>query len=86
MSQDALVQSLMNRFKEFCRDKKPRVTPSRQKEATNATVRQTTKSPGITKSPSEPSIMPGEDDVSYKRHTKLLQVIVKVKECMQFVN
>lgn len=29
--QDALVRSLINRFKEFRRDKKPRSTPSKPK-------------------------------------------------------
>ena len=32
------------------------------------------KSPGITKSISQPIPLPGEDNVSYLRHTKVLQV------------
>ena len=65
----------MNRFKEFRRDKKPRITPNKPiKDAGSVQRRQSSKSPGITKSPSEPSLMPGEDNVSFNRHTKVLQV------------
>ena len=72
------MQSLINRFKEFRRPKKYRERKSPMTpfaEESNAVVRKiVSRSPGITKCPSEPLPMPGEDEVSYKRHIKVLQV------------
>ncbi len=84
----------MNRFKEFRREKRVKLTPSTPKgigERNNASVVNfqlffiatskvqsaegiKQKSPGIVMMPSYPSVVPGEDQTSYERHTKTLQV------------
>ena len=80
---------MMNRFKEFRRDKRMRLTPSKPKEGkTNVFIwillyifcfvfyvrrNVAQKSPGITEGLMEPTPMPGEDKVSYERHLKTLQ-------------
>ena len=65
-----MVRSLVNRFKEFRRPKKPRKPPSND----SATPVKAGKRPGITNSVTRPTIPPGEDAVSFERHTKALQI------------
>ena len=60
----------MNRFKEFRRQTKPRKLPNDER----VTPSRAGKYPGITKRPVPP---PGEDSVSYERHTKALQMEFK---------
>lgn len=139
MLQDVLARSLMNRFKEFRREKRPRLTPSRPKgipiliaimwistivllvvclfifkifrsrphrinsyflrfvlisrplffldiiDTTQAVpVTNMQKSPGITMTPTKPVPLPGEDDVSYERHIKTLQVRLHMSKILFF--
>ena len=65
-----MVRSLINRFKEFRRPKKPRT-------ATKTLVSRARKAPGIINSVKQPVPPPGEDAVSYERHTKVLQTEFK---------
>lgn len=62
----------MNRFKEFRRPKKPRKVECEKKTSSRVG-----KAPGITDSVKQPVPLPGEDAVSYERHTKALQVEFK---------
>ena len=68
-----MVRSLINRFKEFRRPKKPRSSTTEKK----GVVSRTGKAPGIIKSVKQPILLPGEDGVSYERHTKALQAEFK---------
>ena len=63
----------MNRFKEFRRPKKLRDRPCEKKTI----LSRVGKAPGITNSLKQPVPLPGEDSVSYERHTKALQVEFK---------
>ena len=66
------MRSLVNRFKEFRRPRKPRTaTLSAGKEKS---IR---RRPGITNTLKTPIPLPGEDSVSYERHTKALQIEFK---------
>lgn len=71
---DALVRSLVNRFKEFRRPKKPRNLPSAECVTPPKTKGRL---PGITNAVKTPICPPGEDAVSYERHTKALQMEYK---------
>ena len=71
--QDALVKSLINRFKEFQRPKKPRNAVCTAPTLTSKKG----KAPGITNSVKSPVPAPGEDAVSYERHVKYLKVEYK---------
>ena len=71
--QDALVRSLINRFKKFCRPKKTRKEPKKEK----AVMLHVGKAPGITNSVKEPVPILGENALNYERHTKELQVELK---------
>ena len=71
--QDALVKSLINRFKEFRRPKKTRNAVC----TTPTLTSKKGKAPGITNSVMSPVPAPGEDAVSYERHIKVLQVEYK---------
>ena len=70
--QDALIRSLIDRFKEFRRPKKPRTPLSNR-----AKEKERGKKPGITNTIKEPIPLPGEDMISFERHTKALQVEFK---------
>lgn len=70
------MRSLVNRFKEFRRPKKPRSRPS--VASTPAKCGNFPgKSPGIMNTIKSPAIPPGEDCISYGRHIKVLQVEFK---------
>ena len=79
------MRSLINRFKAFCRDKKPQ-NPSVKKTSTiSATPSKNSKSPGIMNSPGNP-LPPHRDAVSYERHTEALQVEHKTKQNKRIVS
>ena len=67
------MRSLINRFKEFHRDKKPRNPLVKKTPTISATPSKNGKSPGIMKSPGDP-LPPHGDAVSYEQHTKAFQV------------
>lgn len=68
------MRSIINRFKEFRRPRKPRKV-----KVCGPPTNQVTKpkSPGMTYSVTKPTIPPGEDAVSYERHIKALQMEFK---------
>ena len=66
------MRSLVNRFKEFLRPRKPRI-PSSAK----GTEKRIGRRPGITNTVKNPVPLPGEDSVSFERHTKALQIEYK---------
>ena len=68
-----MVRSLINRFKEFRRPKKPRSSTTEKK----AVVSRIGKAPGIINSVKQAVPPPGEDGISYERHTKALQAEFK---------
>lgn len=63
------MESLRDRFKEFRRQKKPRIT------TTKSTTKLFTskKSPGITRPMFSPPVPVGEDKISFNRHTNALK-------------
>jgi len=80
------VHSLINRFKEFRRDKKPRNSSVKKTSTISATPSKSGKSPGIMKSPGDPLPPHGKDAVSYERHAKALQVEHKTKQNKHIVS
>lgn len=65
------MRSLVNRFKEFRRPRKPRApSSSGQKERIG-------RRPGMTNKVTDPIPPPREDSVSFERHTKALQMEFK---------
>jgi hypothetical protein len=75
-----IVQSLMNRFKEFRRPS-PLVTDSPSPPTLSSKKPIKRKSPGITQIPRRPPLFsPGEDAVSLERHNNLLKAEFKKKK------
>lgn len=70
------MKSLVNRFKEFRRPKKPRNPQASIGKRVTTTG---AKKPGITNVLKSPMPPPGEDSVSFERHTKVLQAEFKKK-------
>lgn len=68
-----MVRSLINRFKEFRRPRKPRKLKAESESPRIVKL----KTPGITNSVIKPIPPPGEDPLSYERHIKALQVEFK---------
>lgn len=73
--QSSVKQSLMNRFKELRRTPKERAPSSG--ESSKKIVPQKRKSPGLDSILKPPEIPPGEDETSFKRHNKVLQMEYK---------
>ena len=81
LMQDAIAQTLRDRFKEFRRPKKPRRT------TTSASVPLLKTPPGITSPLASPPIPAGEDKVSFQRHANALCLeFKKVKPNMSVVD
>ena len=70
------MTSLINRFKNFRHV--PIKRPTTKRVESSSSVPTAGKLPGITTSPSQPILPPGEDSVSFERHTK---VQAEFKKC-----
>jgi hypothetical protein len=68
-----MVRTLVGRFKEFRRDKKPRNARKQESPSERAAPPTKRKAPGITRSVCSPVPPDGEDTTSFERHTNTLQ-------------
>ncbi len=69
-----MIRSLINRFKEFRRPKKPRKSPS---VGGCTPKRLKSRTPGIINSITAPTLVSGEDATSYEWHITVLKVELK---------